>query len=120
MPDSKSQSMLLYVSMPPAIPVPLSIFYPMLWIPDGHPGPADSDMDPAPDPYPFQPNVKFYYTFSRKFQFTIQNIDHYDIYRYPDPDGPKKYGSYGSGIHNTAFSCIFSYTESLFLKSVCR
>jgi hypothetical protein len=71
--------MLLYVSMPPAIPVPLSIFYPVLWIPDGHPGPADSDTDPVPDP----------------------------IYRYPDPEGPKTYGSYGSGIHNTAFPVFF-------------
>jgi len=50
MPDSKSQSMLLNVSMPAARP-------------DRYPGPADSDPDP------FQPNVQLDYTFSRKFQF---------------------------------------------------
>jgi hypothetical protein len=25
-----------------------------------------------PDPYPFQPNVKINYTFSRKFKFTVE------------------------------------------------
>ncbi len=72
MPDSKSQSMKLNVSMPAARP--LSIINPGLWIPDRYPGPADSDPDP------FQPNVQLDYTFSRKFQFIDHNIENYDTY----------------------------------------
>jgi hypothetical protein len=35
--------------------------------PEPHPGPADAGTDP----YPFQPNVKLNYTFSRKFHYTV-------------------------------------------------
>jgi hypothetical protein len=56
MSDSKSQSMLLNVSMlsmPAAIR--LSIFYTVLWITDRHPGPTH------PDQYPFQPTVTIFF-----------------------------------------------------------
>jgi hypothetical protein len=33
---------------------------------------------PIPDTYPFEPNVKLNYTFSRNLQYTVQNIENYD------------------------------------------
>ncbi len=35
---------------------------------------------PDPDPYLFQPNVKVNYTFPRKFQYNVQNIESYDTF----------------------------------------
>jgi hypothetical protein len=50
--------------------------------PDRHPWPADPDCDP----YPFQPNVKLNNTFSRTFQYTVQNIENCDTYDAAEED----------------------------------
>ncbi len=36
--------------------------------------------DPDRDPNPFQPNIELNNTFSRTFQYTVQNIQNYDTY----------------------------------------
>ncbi len=45
---------------------------------------GSTDPDPVPDPdpdlYPFQPNVKINYTFSRKFQYAVKNSENYDTF----------------------------------------
>jgi hypothetical protein len=67
----------------------------MLWIwiwadpyTDRHPWPDD------PDPNPFRPNVKVNYTFSKMFQYTVQNIENYDTYDAGDEDKTMEKGSY--------------------------
>ncbi len=45
---------------------------------------ADPDPDPVgsadPEPYPIEPNVKLNFTFSREFQYTVQNTENFDTY----------------------------------------
>ncbi len=51
---------------------------------DRHPGHADPD----PDLYPFQQNVKLNYNLSRKFQFTVHNIEKYTYDKMTDKMQP--------------------------------
>jgi hypothetical protein len=62
------------------------------WIRIGIQGPLKSietEPDPELDPYPIQLNVKLNYIFSRKLQYTVQNIENYDAYDANEKDKTK-------------------------------
>jgi hypothetical protein len=67
-----------------------------------------------PDPIPYQPNIKLNFTFSRKSQYAVQNIENYGT---PDADEKDKTMKTGIAMNKSQNSSDFPNCLKLEIES---